>query len=238
MNTPTFARPLRLPFSLAATSLAVALASGCTSLLPKPPPQPAFYSLDAASTPRPAPTRELRALVPTLIVNPPRAAAGFDSQRIIYTRQSHRLEYFAHSEWADTPARMLAPLIVAALAATPAFGAVVTTASAANGDLRLDTEIVRLQQDFSTQPSRVRFTLRAVMVDNATRRVLAWREFDETVAATTDDPPGGVLAAHGAVQAVLGPLSTFCAEAAGGWLNDQRLQPAPNAAGATRSSPR
>ena len=76
------------------------------------------------------------------------------------------------------------------------------------------------------------------MVDNATRRVLAWREFDETVAAGSDDPPGGVLAAHRAVQAVLGPLANFCAEAAGGWVSDQRLQPAPNAAAATRSSPR
>ena len=238
MNTPTFARPLRLPFSLAATSLAVALASGCTSLLPKPPPQPAFYSLDAAAAPRAAPPRDVRGMAPTLIVNPPRAAAGFDSQRIIYTRQSHRLEYFAHSEWADTPARMLAPLIVAALDATPAFDAVVTAASAAHGDLRLDTEIVRLQQDFSTQPSQVRFTLRAVMVDSATRRVLAWREFDETVAAGSDDPAGGVLAAHRAVQAVLGPLASFCAQAAGGWVKEQRLQPAPNAAAATRSSPR
>ena len=238
MNTPTFARTFRLAATGLAVGMTVALASGCTSLLPKPPPQPAFYSLDAAAAPRTVQPREVRNMGPTLIVNPPRAAAGFDSQRIIYTRQSHRLEYFAHSEWADTPARMLAPLIVAALDTTPAFGAVVTTASAANGDLRLDTEIVRLQQDFSTQPSRVRFTLRAVMVDNATRRVLAWREFDETVAAGSDDPPGGVLAAHRAVQAVLGPLASFCAEAAGGWVSDQRLQPAPNAAAATRSSPR
>jgi len=234
MNNSTFTRSV----GMAATSLAVALASGCTSLLPKAPPQPAFYSLDAAAAPRKALPREARPVAPTLIVNPPRAAAGFDSQRIIYTRQSHRLEYFAHSEWADTPARMLAPLIVAALDAAPALGAVVTAASAASGELRLDTEIVRLQQDFSTLPSRVRFTLRAVMVDNATRRVLAWREFDETVAASSDDPAGGVLAAHQAVQAVMGPLATFCADTAGGWLNEQPVQPAPNGAAAARSSPR
>jgi len=29
-------------------------------------------------------------------------------------REPHKLEYFAHSEWVDPPARMLAPLIVAA----------------------------------------------------------------------------------------------------------------------------
>jgi cholesterol transport system auxiliary component len=55
--------------------------------------------------------------------------------------------------------------------------------TASSADLRLDTEILRLQQDFASQPSRVRFTLRAYLVDQTTRRVLAWRVFDEAVAA-------------------------------------------------------
>ena len=213
-----------------AMGLALVLAAGCSSLLPKPPPQPAFYSLDGAAATRPALARaalpmETERAAPTLIVNPPRATAGFDSQRIIYTRESHRLEYFAHSEWADTPARLLAPLLVAALDDKLAFRAVVMAASVAAGDLRLDTEIVRLQQNFDAQPSRVRFTLRAVMVDNATRRVLAWREFDETVAATRDDPQGGVVAANRAVQTVLHQLASFCVEAAGSWRPASTLTP-------------
>jgi len=91
------------------------------------------------------------------------------------------------------------------------------TPSAAAGDLRLDTEVVRLQQDFASQPSGVRFTLRAYVVDNTTRRVLAWREFDETAAAASEDPYGGVVAANQVVQTVLGRLAVFCAEASGGW---------------------
>jgi len=65
------------------------------------------------------------------------------------------------NEWVDTPARMLAPLIVAAVENSGTFRAVVLTPSAATGDLRLDTGIMRLQHDFGSQPSRVRFTLRA-----------------------------------------------------------------------------
>jgi cholesterol transport system auxiliary component len=68
---------------------------------------------------------------------------------------------------------------------------------------------VRLQQDFASQPSRVHFTLRAHLVDSATRRVLAWRVFDESVAAATDDPYGGVVAANRAVQTVLEQLAGF-----------------------------
>jgi cholesterol transport system auxiliary component len=202
------------------------LASGCGGLNPKSASPPSFYSLDAAGTDavgaarsRPAAIRAAGAAsaanaAPTLIVNPPHAAAGFDSRRIIYVRELHKLEYFAHSEWVDTPARMLAPLIVAALENGGAFRAVVLTPSAASGDLRLDTEIVRLQHEFGTAPSRVRFTLRAYLVEVKSRRVLASREFDASVPASSEDPYGGVLAANRAIQTVLGEMSAFCAEAA------------------------
>ncbi|WP_313953710.1 ABC-type transport auxiliary lipoprotein family protein [Accumulibacter sp.] len=152
-----------------------------------------------------------------MIVNPPRAAAGFDNQRIVYVRAAHQLEYFAHSEWADTPARMIAPLIVEAIENSGTFGAVVLTPSAASGDLRLDTEIVRLQQEFDGVPSRVRFTLRASLVDNITRHVLAQREFDTSVAAASDDPRSGVEAANRAVHEVLESLAGFCSDSVGRW---------------------
>ncbi len=196
------------------------LASGCGGLSPKSPSPPSFYSLDAANadavtaaSSRTAAARAANA-APTLIVNPPHAASGFDSRRIVYVRELHKLEYFAHSEWIDTPARMLAPLIVAALENGAAFRAVVLTPSAASGDLRLDTEIVRLQHEFGSAPSRVRFTLRAYLVEVKSRRVLAWREFDATVPSVSENPYGGVLAANRAIQTVLGELSAFCAETA------------------------
>lgn len=206
MSRTFFARPGRL----VAGALSVLALGACSVLSPTATPPPAFYSLDSAPVTAPAPAR---AAAPTLIINPPRAAAGFDSQRIIYVRENHKLEYFAHSEWIDPPARMLGPLLVAAIEHTGAFTAVVLTPGAAGGDLRLDTEIVRLQHEFQTSPSRVRLTLRAYLIDDKTRRVLAWRQFDAAVDAASDDPYGGVLAANGAVQTVLQQLSVFCAEA-------------------------
>ena len=203
-----------------AIALLLLLTAGCGLLSPTTTPQPSQFSLDGA---RAEPRQAMRApaampeAAPTLIVNPPHAAAGFDSRRMVYVREAHKREYFAHSEWVDTPARMLAPLIVAAVENSGTFRAVVLTPSAAAGDLRLDTEIVRLQHDFGSQPSRVRFTLRAYIVDSTTRRVLASREFDETVAAASRDPYGGVVAANRAVQVVLEHLASFCATAAGNW---------------------
>ena len=152
------------------------------------------------------------ATAPTLIVSPPHAAAGFDSPHIVYVRQASQLEYYAHNEWVDTPARMLAPLIVAAIEHGGAFRAVVRTPSTVAGDMRLDTEVLRLQHEFLSKPSRVRFTLRAHLVDNVTRRVLASREFDAVAAAPSEDAYGGVMAANEAVRSVLEGLAAFCIE--------------------------
>ena len=218
MNRITFARGCQL----CAAGLWMTLA-GCAALGPTTTPQPSFYSLDNAQINAPAATLTAPALpltAPTLIVNPPHAASGITSQRIIYVREAHKLEYFAHSEWVDPPARMLAPLIVAAIDKSGVFRAVVETPSAAAGDLRLDTEIIRLQHDFQSRPSHVRFTLRAYLVEDKTRRVLGWREFDTTVPAASDNPYGGVIAANRAVQTVLEALAAFCAETA----RDMRIE--------------
>ncbi len=196
---------------LFAGMLSVMALGACSVLQPAATPSPAFYSLDGipGRAPAAAPIS-----APTLIISPPHAAAGYDSKRIIYVREPHKLEYFAHSEWVDPPARMLAPLLVAAVENSGAFRAVVLTPSTATADLRLDTEIIRLQQDFRTRPSTVRFTLRATLIDQNTRRVEAWREFDNSVPAGSEDPYGGVVAANRAVRITLENLADFCAEAA------------------------
>ena len=201
----------------AATALlALGLLGGCSSLLPKPVPLPAQYTLDdtapgaVSAAPLPAPG----ASAPTLVVNAPKAAPGFDTAHIVYVRRTHEIEYFAHNQWVDTPSRMLTPLIARAIERSGAFRAVLAAPTAATGRFRLDTELVRLQQDFSSTPSRVRFTLRAVLIDTASRSVVARREFDASVASTSEDPYGGVTAAQAVTQQVLAQLAAFCAEAA------------------------
>ena len=200
---------------IAAGGLFTLMLCACSVLQPTATAPPAFYTLSgsAATSSSAVASPALRASQSTftLIVNPPRAAAGFDSQRIIYLREAHKLDYFANSEWVDPPARMLGTLLVASLQATGSFRAVVLAPGTAVGELRLETEIIRLQQDFQARPSRAQFTLRATLLDEKTRRVLAWREFDATAPAPTDDPYGGVLAANVAVQTVLAALADFCA---------------------------
>jgi len=192
--------------------LCLSVLCGCSALSPTATPPTTYYSLDRVAPKVATAPAKIATTGPTLIINPPHAAAGFDSPRIIYLREPHKLDYFAHSEWVDPPARMLGALMVNAIESSGTFRAVVLTPGAAAGDLRLDTEIIRLQHEFLTQPSRVRFTLRATLVDDKTRRVLARHEFEAIASASSEDPYGGVVAANLAVQAVLENLSQFLSE--------------------------
>ncbi len=217
MNTFLPMRALVLAIAVVLPSLMTA----CSALKPKPVAPPAFFALDAApagAAPAPrAVSNSLAAAAPTLLITAPQAGAGFDSQRIIYVRQAHQLEYFAHSEWVDTPARMLAPLMVSALDRAGRFRAVVATPTAASADLRLDTEILRLQHEFDVVPSRVRLTLRATLTDNATRQVLAQVDLDTRADAASPDAYGGVVAANHATATLLQALAVFCGQAAEQW---------------------
>lgn len=206
---------------LFASSLLITLTAGCGALRPSAPQPLAFYSLDNARIAANSAMQPVAATLTsslTLAVNPTHAASGFNSQRMIYTRGVHQLQHFAHSQWIDTPARMLAPLMVSAIENSGTFRAVILSPSHASSDLRLDSEIVRLQQEFGTQPSRVRFTLRAYVIEDKSRRVLAVREFDASVAATSEETYAGVIAANGAVHSVLEQLADFCSETSRNWL--------------------
>jgi cholesterol transport system auxiliary component len=192
-------RPAFIPLA------AATLLTACAALQP-PPEMPSTFVLEArrAATAQ-RPKRDL-----VLAVSMPRARPGFDSAQMAYVRRSHELEYFTKNRWADTPPRMLAPLLAEALDQSGGLRAVTLSPGAASADLRLDVEIVRLLQDFSTRPSRVRFTLRAQLVEVGTRRVLATRELDETENAPSDDAYGGVIATNRALERLLEQVLDFC----------------------------
>ncbi len=204
-----------------AAALGTVLASGCGSLLPKEVAPALTYSLGGVQRAHPTvavlATSSAPAAVATLIVNPTRAASGYDSPQMVYVRVAHQLEHFARSEWVDTPARMLAPLVVAALENTAGLRAIGPASGGVVGDLRLDTEVLQLQQEFGGGPSRARFAMRATLFDNATRKIISSRVFDETVASSSEDAYGGVVAANSAVQLVMEQLSRYCTMASESW---------------------
>jgi len=182
------------------------LLGGCTVLQPAKSTSMSTYALEAQFD-----NAGISAGDQTLLVTTPGARPGFDSRHMVYTKKPHELEFFTQNQWVESPAHMLAPLLVQVLESSGKYRAVVTTRSAASADLRLDTEIIRLQHEFITRPSQVHLTVRAQLIDMQGKRVLATQEFDVTEAATSDDPYGGVIATNRAVKTMLIKIAEFCA---------------------------
>lgn len=154
---------------------------------------------------------QVRPIPLTLAVSPPRAAPGYDTARMAFVRQPHALEYFAKNRWTDAPAKMLSPLLVRVLEQRAGFGAVAPASGMVKGDVRLDTEIILLQQEFTTSPSRLHLMVRAQLVEQAGHRVLATQVFEAFESAPSDDPYGGVVAANRVLPRLLEQIADFSA---------------------------
>jgi cholesterol transport system auxiliary component len=194
---------------LLAVSLALAMGA-CSPLQPMKQEPPKTYALEP-QIPAAGLHAEARR---SIVVSVPRTSPGYDSPRMAYVRKPHQIEYFAHNEWVDSPTRMLGPLLVQALDRSGAFKSVTLAPSRAAADLRLETEIVRLQQEFNGGPSRIHLTVRAQLIDVPHAVVLATREFDAFEVAPENTPYGGVLAANRAFSRVLTQIAEFCAKEA------------------------
>lgn len=144
-----------------------------------------------------------------LLLSAPQAEAGFDTPRMVYQTRPHEVSYYATSQWAETPARMIGTLLVQSLEKSGLWRVVVPIPSSIRGDYRLDTQGVVLQQEFSQHPSQVRVSFRLQLVGLHEQVVLGTRRFEAVENAPTDDAYGGVLAANRAMGALLDQVTVW-----------------------------
>jgi len=194
---------------IAPVTISLLLLSGCAAMSTPTIVDQAIYVIDQA--PAVAAVATQRDLV--LAVSAIQSRPGYDTPQMAYLQRPHELRYFVTSRWAEPPGHMLDPLVLQALDQARGFRAVVSIPGAMLPDLRLDTELVRLQQDFSVRPSRVEVTLRARLIDVRNKRVLAVKEFEETENAASEDAYGGVGAVNRIVPRLLLQLADFCVQA-------------------------
>lgn len=190
---------------IGALLVAVVALAGCT--LPQdnsPPPQ--AYLLDGSGYAPPAARRNSGK---TLLVAAPKAAPGFDSNQIAYIKEPLKLDYYSNNVWSDTPAKMLLPILVRAFEGTGAFKAVISPPAPTLADMRVDVDVIRLQQEFMTQPSQVRLTARIKVLNMRNGQVLATQVFEALAPAPSEDAYGAARAANAAVQKLLGDLIPF-----------------------------
>lgn len=151
---------------------------------------------------------------PILQVSLPLAEPGFETARMVYLKRPYELEHYALNQWADQPARMFASLMVQALGRTGSWRAVVPAPGSIRGDFRLDSYGFALQQEFMQDPSLVRVTVRAQLVETKESRVVGTRAFEAVEKAQSNDAYGGVVAANRAIAVLLEEIASWLRECA------------------------
>jgi cholesterol transport system auxiliary component len=189
----------------ALAALAVTLLCACSALQPPAAEPVTTHVLSIRSPVRAEQRRDI-----AIEVAMPRAWPGFDTTDMVYQTDPYVLQRYAVNRWIDTPPRMLAPLLLRALEDSGAFRAVVQPPLTAPAEFRLDTEVVRLVQDFGARPSTMRIALRVQITDLRARRVVAARVFEDAEAASTETAAGGVTAANVALARMLSEVVRFC----------------------------
>lgn len=129
-----------------------------------------------------------------------------------YTTEPPRLDFFAYHEWVDTPARMTAAMMEARLDSSALLGVIVSGSSDIRTDLRLDSEIKSLQQDFSGVSSTLHLAIKASLVDVSSRSLLGSKTFSYEEVVNGENAEAGVAAANRAADRFLADLTTFVAE--------------------------
>ena len=182
----------------------VVLLAGC-SLPLAPPPADSTHTLTLAaqaSVPPAAPAGRTLQVVMTA------AAPGYSTSAMAYRPSEHELRYYARHRWIDRPARLLGQALVDGLSAGGAR--VLAAGSGTQPDYRLLVELLAIEQDFTTRPSRMRLAVRVQLVRVSDRRLLGSQTLRLDQVASSDDPAGGVSAAHALLERAVIQVAEFC----------------------------
>lgn len=174
--------------------------AGC-SFGPVATPTINTYSLEAPSAVSKASKRHDQ----TLLVLPTAVAPGLQTRRMLYVTKPHQINAFAQNQWQAPPAAMINNALVQVLRASHAYHAVVTPPFSGESQLRLQTKLIELEQNFMVQPSQVSLVVAAQMIDR-TNKVITSVQYAQQTAAPEETPYGGVIAANQALQIVLAKL--------------------------------
>ncbi|MGM9451912.1 ABC-type transport auxiliary lipoprotein family protein [Legionella bozemanae] len=147
----------------------------------------------------------------TLLVTTPDAAAGYQTEQMLYVKKPYALEPFVKNAWVNPPADMLYPLILQSLQRTNLFEAVTSNAYTLGATYRLDTQLLSLQQNFLKKPSVLEFSAKVVLTHVSDNNVLASKIINLRISCPSDTPYGGVIAANKATQQFTAALTHFVA---------------------------
>jgi len=150
------------------------------------------YQLTAYSTKQL--TRKPRPI--TIQVTVPEAVAGYQTEEMLYMKKPFKLEPFVKNAWTSPPADMLFPLLVQSLQSSGYFYAVTSSPYSEEADYRLDTQLLKLEQNFIKKPSILEFSAKIVLTHISDNQIIGSRIVSLQIPCSQDTPYGGVIAAN------------------------------------------
>ncbi|HAT8179521.1 TPA: hypothetical protein JA361_08640 [Legionella pneumophila] len=150
------------------------------------------YQLTAYSTKQF--TRKPRPI--TIQVTVPEAVAGYQTEEMLYMKKPFKLEPFVKNAWTSPPADMLFPLLVQSLQSSGYFYAVTSSPYSEEADYRLDTQLLKLEQNFIKKPSVLEFSAKIVLTHISDNQIIGSRIVNLQIPCPQDTPYGGVIAAN------------------------------------------
>ncbi len=192
--------------------IAAALISITTCSLPGPSQQPQkqyFVLQDTGvstpvSGPASNPCRSLR-------ISTPGSAPGLNTARMAYSTAPNRLDYFAYHEWLAPPAKMFVSMMESRLQAAGLFSVILVNSPDIRTDLRLDSEVQFMQQDFTGSGYTYNLAIRATLVEVKTRSLLGSETFRYNETAAGGDAEAGADTANRVANRFLDDLTAFLA---------------------------
>lgn len=145
----------------------------------------------------------------TLLVTNPEAVAGYQTEAMLYIKTPYQLEAFAKNAWVNAPANMLYPLLIQSLQHSGYFAAVSSSPYSQGADYRLDTQVLRLDQNFLKKPSVLEFAVKMVLTRVSDNHIIGSRIISEALPCPMDTPYGGVIAANKASLRITDAVSRF-----------------------------
>lgn len=126
-----------------------------------------------------------------------------DPTQIAFTKRLYEVNYFTLNRWGEPPGQMLQPLLVQTLQNTHHFRTVAQAPFIGQYDYVLNTQILKLIQDFRFCPAILKLKVSAQIIKVTNGRVVATDVFEVEERLPVNPPYGGIVAANRAVAKVL-----------------------------------
>lgn len=195
---------MKSAMTIALVTLLSAALAGCTSFGAQPPQR--YYVLEVPAS-KDVADRTPRAA--TLLVAPTTVSSFYETQDIVYSRSPGTRAYYQLNAWTERPGPRITELLVTRLDRAGSFGNVASVISGVRGDVVLDTHLTEFYHDAMSAPGSVRVGITAELLDPATRKLLARRNFARVEPAATYDAPGAVQAFNRALGGVLDEIAAW-----------------------------